>query len=135
MTGLTTLAILGGSLERIAVEIRHLQRTEVGEAFEPFGSGQQGSSAMPHKRNPVLAERVTGMARLLRADAIVGDLDLRRRFEETIDPLRYPPGGISEDDEFEVRAFVLQLAHRSTVINDLHVAIERALREKEIAMS
>lgn len=69
---LTALAILGGTLERIAVEIRHLQRTEVSEAFEPFGSGQQGSSAMPHKRNPVLAERVTGMARLLRADAMVG---------------------------------------------------------------
>ena len=69
---LTTLAILGGTLERIAVEIRHLQRTEVGEAFEPFGSGQQGSSAMPHKRNPILSERVTGMSRLLRADAIVG---------------------------------------------------------------
>jgi len=69
---LTTLAILGGTLERIATEIRHLQRTEVGEAFEPFGAGQQGSSAMPHKRNPVLAERVTGMARLLRADALVG---------------------------------------------------------------
>jgi adenylosuccinate lyase len=68
---LTTLAILGGTLERIAIEIRHLQRTEVGEAFEPFGSGQQGSSAMPHKRNPILAERVTGMARLLRADALV----------------------------------------------------------------
>ncbi|HEU5325188.1 MAG TPA: adenylosuccinate lyase [Candidatus Limnocylindria bacterium] len=69
---LTTLAILGGTLERIAVEIRHLQRTEVGEAFEPFGSGQQGSSAMPHKRNPVLAERISGLARLLRADALVG---------------------------------------------------------------
>jgi adenylosuccinate lyase len=69
---LTTLAILGGTLERIAVEIRHLQRTEVGEAFEPFGSGQQGSSAMPHKRNPILAERVSGLARLLRADALVG---------------------------------------------------------------
>ncbi len=69
---LTTLAILGGTLERIAVEIRHLQRTEVGEAFEPFGSGQQGSSAMPHKRNPILTERVTGMSRLLRADALVG---------------------------------------------------------------
>ena len=69
---LTALAILGGTLERVATEIRHLQRTEVGEAFEPFGAGQQGSSAMPHKRNPVLAERVTGMARLLRADALVG---------------------------------------------------------------
>jgi adenylosuccinate lyase len=69
---LTTLAILGGTLERIAVEVRHLQRTEVGEAFEPFGAGQQGSSAMPHKRNPVLAERIAGFARLLRADALVG---------------------------------------------------------------
>jgi adenylosuccinate lyase len=69
---LTALAILGGTLERVAVEIRHLQRTEVGEAFEPFGAGQQGSSAMPHKRNPVLAERITGFARLLRADALVG---------------------------------------------------------------
>ena len=69
---LTTLAILGGTLERISVEIRHLQRTEVGEAFEPFGPGQQGSSAMPHKRNPILAERVSGMARLLRGDALIG---------------------------------------------------------------
>jgi len=68
---IAAIAILGGTLERIAVEIRHLQRTEVGEAFEPFGSGQQGSSAMPHKRNPILAERVTGLARLLRADAMV----------------------------------------------------------------
>ena len=68
---MAALAILGGTLERIAVEIRHLQRTEVAEAFEPFGSGQQGSSAMPHKRNPILTERVTGMARLLRADALV----------------------------------------------------------------
>jgi len=68
---ITALAILGGTLERVAVEVRHLQRTEVGEAFEPFGAGQQGSSAMPHKRNPVLAERVTGLARLLRGDALV----------------------------------------------------------------
>ena len=68
---LTSLAILGGTLERIATEIRHLQRTEVGEAFEPFGEGQQGSSAMPHKRNPVLSERVSGLSRLLRADAVV----------------------------------------------------------------
>ena len=68
---ITSVAILGGTLERIAVEIRHLQRTEVAEAFEPFGSGQQGSSAMPHKRNPILAERVSGLARLLRPDAMV----------------------------------------------------------------
>jgi adenylosuccinate lyase len=69
---LTSLAILGGTLERISVEVRHLQRTEVGEAFEPFAGGQQGSSAMPHKRNPILSERVGGLARLLRGDALVG---------------------------------------------------------------
>ena len=69
---LTAIAILGGTLERIAIEVRHLQRTEVAEAFEPFGGGQQGSSAMPHKRNPILTERVSGLARLLRADALVG---------------------------------------------------------------
>jgi adenylosuccinate lyase len=68
---IAALAILGGTLERITTEVRHLQRTEVAEAFEPFGAGQQGSSAMPHKRNPILAERVAGLARLLRADALV----------------------------------------------------------------
>jgi adenylosuccinate lyase len=66
---LSALAILGADLERLAVEIRHLQRTEVGEVAEPFGRGQKGSSAMPHKRNPILCERVTGMARLLRSNA------------------------------------------------------------------
>ncbi len=63
------LALYGGGLERLAVEIRHLQRTEVLEASEPFGKGQKGSSAMPHKKNPILSERVTGMARLLRGYA------------------------------------------------------------------
>jgi adenylosuccinate lyase len=57
-------------LERMATEIRHLQRTEVLEVEEPFGEGQAGSSAMPHKRNPVSAERVSGLARLLRAYAL-----------------------------------------------------------------
>jgi adenylosuccinate lyase len=65
----STLAVLGASIERIALEIRHLQRTEVGEAEEPFTAGQKGSSAMPHKRNPILSENVTGLARLLRAYA------------------------------------------------------------------
>lgn len=62
----TTLAIIGATIEKIAVEIRHLQRTEVLEAMEPFGKGQKGSSAMPHKKNPILSENITGMARLLR---------------------------------------------------------------------
>lgn len=63
----TTLAIIGSSVEKIATEIRHLQRTEVLEAMEPFGKGQKGSSAMPHKKNPILSENITGMARLLRS--------------------------------------------------------------------
>lgn len=67
---LSTLAIIGASLEKIAVEIRHLQRTEVLEAEEFFSKGQKGSSAMPHKRNPIVSERVTGIARLLRGNAI-----------------------------------------------------------------
>ncbi|WP_149403161.1 adenylosuccinate lyase [Dictyobacter arantiisoli] len=67
---MTTLALLGSSLEKMAQEIRHLQRTELSEAFEPFGSGQQGSSSMPHKRNPELCERICGLARLLRGYAV-----------------------------------------------------------------
>ena len=63
------LAVLAGSLEKIAVEIRHLQRTEVSEAAEPFSEGQKGSSAMPHKRNPVVCERITGLARVMRSYA------------------------------------------------------------------
>ena len=69
---LSTLAILGSTMEKIALEIRGSQRTEVRELAEPFGRGQKGSSAMPHKRNPILAERLCGMARLLRANAAVG---------------------------------------------------------------
>ncbi len=65
-----TLAVIASSLERLAIEIRHLQRTEVLEAEEFFSAGQKGSSAMPHKRNPVLSENVTGLARLVRSYAL-----------------------------------------------------------------
>ena len=64
------LAILGSTYDKIATEIRHLQRTEVGEAREAFGSGQKGSSAMPHKRNPIACENVSGLARILRSNAV-----------------------------------------------------------------
>jgi adenylosuccinate lyase len=63
------LALLGAGMERIAITVRHWQRTEVGEAQEAFGGGQKGSSAMPHKRNPILSENLTGLARLLRSYA------------------------------------------------------------------
>ncbi len=66
---LAAIAITGGSLERFATEIRNLQHTEIGELQEPFRTGQKGSSAMPHKRNPILAERIAGLARLLRGYA------------------------------------------------------------------
>ena len=69
---LSAIALAGASLERLATEIRHLQRTEVREAEEPFRAGQKGSSAMPHKRNPITSERVTGLARLLRGYAQAG---------------------------------------------------------------
>jgi adenylosuccinate lyase len=65
-----TLAIAGASLEKFALEIRGLQKTEIGEVEEPFGKGQKGSSAMPHKRNPVGCEQITGLARLVRANAV-----------------------------------------------------------------
>ena len=69
---LTTLAIVASSLDRFALEIRHLARTEVREVEEPFGRGQKGSSAMPHKRNPIVAERICGLARVIRGNAVVG---------------------------------------------------------------
>ena len=67
---ISALALIAGSLERFAQEIRHLQRTEVAEALEPFTQGQKGSSAMPHKRNPILCERICGLARIIRANSL-----------------------------------------------------------------
>jgi adenylosuccinate lyase len=69
---LCTLAIIASSLDKFALQIRHWQRTEVREAQEKFKRGQKGSSAMPHKRNPILSERICGMARVVRANSIVG---------------------------------------------------------------
>jgi adenylosuccinate lyase len=81
---MTTLALIGSSLEKMAQEIRHLQRTELSEAFEPFGSGQQGSSAMPHKRNPELCERVCGLARVVRGYAVTAMEDVALWHERDI---------------------------------------------------
>jgi adenylosuccinate lyase len=69
---LSAIALAGAGLERLATEVRHLQRTEVREAQEPFRSGQKGSSAMPHKRNPIKAEQISGLARVLRGNAQAG---------------------------------------------------------------
>src|SRR5712691_7764548 len=81
---MTSLALLGSSLEKMAQEIRHLQRTELSEAFEPFGSGQQGSSAMPHKRNPELCERICGLARVLRGFSVTAMEDVALWHERDI---------------------------------------------------
>ncbi|HDZ86645.1 MAG TPA: adenylosuccinate lyase [Actinobacteria bacterium] len=67
---MSALAILASSIEKFAVEIRHMQRTEVNEVSEPFAKGQKGSSAMPHKKNPIISERLTGLARVVRANVI-----------------------------------------------------------------
>lgn len=81
---LSTLGILAGNLERLAVEVRLLQRSEVREAQEPFAAGQKGSSAMPHKRNPVVSERICGLARLMRAYAQAGMEDIALWHERDI---------------------------------------------------
>lgn len=81
---LCTLAIIGASLEKFALQIRHWQRTEVREAQEKFKKGQKGSSAMPHKKNPILSERICGMARVVRANSIVGLEDVALWHERDI---------------------------------------------------
>ena len=81
---LAAIAVAGGGLERLATEVRHLQRTEVREAEEPFRAGQKGSSAMPHKRNPIVSERITGIARLLRGYAQAGFEDVALWHERDI---------------------------------------------------
>ncbi|MDR3627703.1 MAG: adenylosuccinate lyase [Ignavibacteriaceae bacterium] len=81
---MTTLAVIGATLEKIAVEIRHLQRTEVLEAEEFFSKGQKGSSAMPHKRNPIISERITGLSRILRGNAVAALEDVALWHERDI---------------------------------------------------
>ncbi len=81
---LFALAILGATLEKLALEVRSLQRTEVRELEEPFAAGQKGSSAMPHKRNPVVAERICGLSRLLRSYALAGLEDVALWHERDI---------------------------------------------------
>jgi adenylosuccinate lyase len=81
---LQAIALAGAGLERLATEIRHLARTEVGEVSEPFGAGQKGSSAMPHKRNPIKSEQVVGLARVLRGNALAGLEDVALWHERDI---------------------------------------------------
>jgi adenylosuccinate lyase len=107
------LAIAGTTLEKIAVEIRHLMRTEVHEVEEPFEAGQKGSSAMPHKRNPVLCERIAGLARLLRgnAQAALENVALwheRDISHSSVERVILPDSTIALDYMLDVAAFVVR---------------------------
>ena len=84
LTDVDDTQMVGATVELMATEIRHLQRTEVGEAEEPFRAGQKGSSAMPHKRNPVTAERLAGLARVLRGNLSAGLEDVALWHERDI---------------------------------------------------
>lgn len=117
-------ALAGAGLERLALEIRHLQRTEVLEALEPFKAGQKGSSAMPHKKNPILCERVCGMARLLRGFAVpalenVALWHERDISHSSVERVMWP-------DMFHLIHYMTKIMNR--VIGGLHVD-ERKMRE------
>jgi adenylosuccinate lyase len=106
------LAVAGASLEKIALEIRGLQRTEVLEAQEPFGEGQKGSSAMPHKRNPELAERICGLARLLRSNAHAAAENVALWHERdishsSVERVIFPDSTILLDYMLDLTAFVI----------------------------
>jgi len=110
---LTTLAIVGASLEKIALEIRGLQRTEVLEAQEPFSEGQKGSSSMPHKRNPELAERICGLARLLRGNATAGLENVALWHERdishsSVERVVLPDSTIALDYILDLTAFIVE---------------------------
>ena len=107
------LAIAGASLEKIALEVRGLQRTEVLEAQEPFGEGQKGSSAMPHKRNPELAERICGLARLLRTNALAAAENVALWHERdishsSVERVILPDGTILLDYMLDLAAFIVE---------------------------
>jgi adenylosuccinate lyase len=125
---LSAIALAGAGLERIAVEIRHLQRTEVREAQEPFRAGQKGSSAMPHKRNPIKAEQISGLARVLRgnAQAALEDVALwheRDISHSSVERVILPDSTILLD----------YLQHRAiALVRDMTVAPQRMLDNLEL---
>jgi len=121
---LSVLALIAASLEKIALEIRHLQRTEVREAEEPFGGEQRGSSAMPHKRNPVTCEQVSGLARLVRSNMIaafenVGLWHERDISHSSVERIILPDSTILID---------YMLAKMTAVIADMRVFPERMMK-------
>lgn len=125
---LAVLAGIGGTLEKIATEVRHLQRTEVGEAAEPFPAGNQGSSAMPHKRNPHASERVSGLARLLRGYAVTAGENMALWHERDIshsstERVILPDAAIVLD---------FMLAETIEILDGLDVYVDRMLSNLEL---
>ncbi len=123
----STLAIIAATLEKIAIEIRHLQRTEVREAEEPFGGEQRGSSAMPHKRNPVVCEQISGLARLVRSNMIaafenVGLWHERDISHSSVERIILPDSTILID---------YMLAKMTFVVGEMRVFPERMKRNLE----
>jgi adenylosuccinate lyase len=125
---LSALALVSATLEKIALEIRHLQRTEVREAEEPFGGEQRGSSAMPHKRNPVTCEQICGLARIVRSNLIASFENVALWHERdishsSVERVILPDSTILVD---------YMLAKMTTVISDMRVFPERMLRNLEL---
>jgi adenylosuccinate lyase len=125
---LSALALISATLEKIALEIRHLQRTEVREAEEPFGGEQRGSSAMPHKRNPVTCEQICGLARIVRSNLIASFENVALWHERdishsSVERIILPDSTILVDD---------MLAKMTTIIADMRVFPERMLRNLEM---
>jgi adenylosuccinate lyase len=123
----SALALVGASIEKFAVEIRHLQRTEVREVEEPFTEGQKGSSAMPHKRNPILSENLSGLARLLRGYAVSALEDVALWHERDISHSSVER--VIAPDATIVLDFMLRRFTR--LVADLRVYPERMLRNLE----
>jgi adenylosuccinate lyase len=124
---LSALALIAASLETIALEIRHLQRTEVREAEEPFGGEQRGSSAMPHKRNPVMSEQICGLARVVRSNMLAAFENVALWHERdishsSVERIILPDSTILVD---------YMLAKMTTIIADMRVFPERMLRNLE----
>ncbi len=125
---LSTMAIIAGSLEKLATEIRNLQRTEIRELEESFAAGQKGSSAMPHKRNPILCERVAGLSRVVRGCALVGFENMALWHERDLtnssaERVAIPDAAITVD-------YMLSLMNR--VLGSLTVNVDRMRRNAEL---
>lgn len=124
---MNTLALIGAGLEKISIEIRHLQKTEVLEVEEPFGKGQKGSSAMPHKKNPIVTERITGLARLLRGYAVTALENVALWHERDISHSSVERIIIPD----ATMALYYMLKKMIRVIRDLTVSSENMLRNLE----